>query len=713
MNKIFTINLGGYPYTVNDDAYERLGIYLNALRRHFSQNPSCQEIINDIEARLAEIFSEKLGTRSIVTIHDVEDAIAIMGMPEDFDAETANATTSANGNNINFRTGKRLYRDGDDKVFAGVCAGLAAYFGVKDPVWVRLGFGISIFVSFGFTVMLYFLLCIILPVALTAADRLAMKGEPANVENIAKVVEKGFDDLSNSFQKGTKTTSAGSQNIIADIFSLIGQLFLGIIGLIKMIGKPIVFFFGVIAFIVLAAFWITFVASAKVGYPMADFAFGSGSFWGYLAYINVFFLIGLALLGIGLLIARLFFKVKVNNYWTVGIGAFWLLNGLSFGIIGANLGNDFNREEEVSQEIFDTTIGSDTLQITLEKDNRFLDIHTQFGPFKFDDKKMLNGMVHLSVEESDDNNYRLVKETIAHGSSREEATQLATNVKYEPRLEGNQLVLPSHFVLENTKYRAQRVEMTLYVPKNKFIKLGKGTRDIVRIDYDWDKYGSRFRSENTAWQMKDGELESPELLSKANFSKKFDLSDFSRLDIKGDAKIMIKQGATYEVEIKGDEEDVNDFEVIKNSNTLKINPLPNRSNNGLTINITMPRLDLLDAENVNFIEMMGFRQPEMKIIANGDFKIEADLEVEKISIDADESAQIVLKGKGGTLDCILGDDAELNARQYEVKTATTSLRNGTNADIYATEVVTNRRDEGDLQVEGGAKIIEESKQKEN
>ena len=87
MNKVFNINLGGYPFTIDEDAYEHLSNYLKTIHNHFRQSEGYEEITSDIEARLAEIFREQLGDRPIVTLRYVEDAIAIMGTPEDFGAE--------------------------------------------------------------------------------------------------------------------------------------------------------------------------------------------------------------------------------------------------------------------------------------------------------------------------------------------------------------------------------------------------------------------------------------------------------------------------------------------------------------------------------------------------------------------------------------------------------------------------------------------------
>ena len=113
-----------------------------------------------------------------------------MGYPEDF--EDIPYSYAQEGPAI--KTGKRLFRDPEDKVIGGVCSGLATYIGVKDPVWVRLTFAI-LFFSAGIGALPYIILWIALPEAKTAADRLAMEGEPINVSNIARSVEEELGHL--------------------------------------------------------------------------------------------------------------------------------------------------------------------------------------------------------------------------------------------------------------------------------------------------------------------------------------------------------------------------------------------------------------------------------------------------------------------------------------------------------------------------------------
>ena len=209
MNKTFQINLGGIAFAIDDDAYRRLDLYMHELEEHFAHSDSRDEIIADIEARLAELLTEQLRGREIVSLHDIANAIKIMGSPSDFEDEpvTNQSERRSSGRGYESRekaawdikTGKRLFRDPDNKVIGGVCSGLAAYFGVEDPLWMRVAF-VILFFTFGVGPLAYIIAWIMIPEAKTASDRLAMMGHPANVRNIADMVEKGLDDLSDSLK---------------------------------------------------------------------------------------------------------------------------------------------------------------------------------------------------------------------------------------------------------------------------------------------------------------------------------------------------------------------------------------------------------------------------------------------------------------------------------------------------------------------------------
>ena len=208
MNKIFNVNLGGYAFTIDENAYHHLNKYLDTIKRHFSDSEGCEEILYDIEVRMAELFQDRMKGKSIVSSKELDEVIKILGRPEDFgaasldDEEYDAAKTNKKRARVKIKTGKRLFRNEDDHFIGGVASGLAAYFGISDPVWIRLGF-LFLAIS-GVGILPYIVLWIIVPKAKTSGDKLAMKGEPVNVNSIARTVEEELNDLSERITEMTK-----------------------------------------------------------------------------------------------------------------------------------------------------------------------------------------------------------------------------------------------------------------------------------------------------------------------------------------------------------------------------------------------------------------------------------------------------------------------------------------------------------------------------
>jgi phage shock protein PspC (stress-responsive transcriptional regulator) len=185
MKKILNINLSGRVIPIEDSAYENLQAYIESLRKYFANEEGRDEIINDIESRIAELMSEKVRKgASCITDADVEEIASSMGRPQDFEAEdiqeqkatasTASQSFASTGTQSQSQSQssqpytktttekKRLYRDSSDKFIGGVCSGLANYMNV-DPAIVRILFAIVTFGGFGIGFLIYILLWIVLP----------------------------------------------------------------------------------------------------------------------------------------------------------------------------------------------------------------------------------------------------------------------------------------------------------------------------------------------------------------------------------------------------------------------------------------------------------------------------------------------------------------------------------------------------------------------
>jgi phage shock protein PspC (stress-responsive transcriptional regulator) len=185
-----SINLGGYFFNIDEDAYAELKVYLRNLELHFAREESSSEILSDIETRMAELFRAKITSyKQVINIEDVNQVISVLGTPEDI------SDSEGPGSREKFTTPgyHRMYRDPDNRVIGGVCSGMGAYWSI-DPVIVRIIF-IALALAGGIGVMVYLILYIVLPEAKTTTQKIEMKGDPVNIHNIKEAVKKEFDSV--------------------------------------------------------------------------------------------------------------------------------------------------------------------------------------------------------------------------------------------------------------------------------------------------------------------------------------------------------------------------------------------------------------------------------------------------------------------------------------------------------------------------------------
>ena len=194
MKLTVSINLGGHSFSIDEDAFDELKAYLKNLETHFAGEESSAEIMSDIESRMAELFKTRLGFKQVISVDDVRHIISVLGNPEDIsDNEPA---YSGSGH----RSGRyrRMYRNPDQRIIGGVCSGLGAYFGV-EPVIMRVLFVIlAVFGALG--IIIYLILYIVLPEAKSTAQKIEMKGNPVNIQNITDTVKKEFNNVRRSMK---------------------------------------------------------------------------------------------------------------------------------------------------------------------------------------------------------------------------------------------------------------------------------------------------------------------------------------------------------------------------------------------------------------------------------------------------------------------------------------------------------------------------------
>lgn len=183
-------------YHIDDDAYNTLKTYLDLVKTELRSVEGGNEIFEDIETRIAELFTERLKSgRQVITKRDVDEIISILGQPADISGKQEQKNYSS----FSYRSYRRMYRDPDNRIIGGVCSGLAAYWRM-DPTVVRIIFVLlAIFGMAG--VLIYLILWVVLPEAHSIAQKLEMRGEPVNLSNIGDFFREEFENVKRSFHK--------------------------------------------------------------------------------------------------------------------------------------------------------------------------------------------------------------------------------------------------------------------------------------------------------------------------------------------------------------------------------------------------------------------------------------------------------------------------------------------------------------------------------
>jgi phage shock protein PspC (stress-responsive transcriptional regulator) len=235
MNKTISINISGIVFNIEEQAYDELRAYIENIRQNLINEEEREEIINDIEMRIAELFQERLSAqKQVITMDDIAAIKSILGLPEQFNSTDENVPPQQDNDKTEKSTDntRRLYRDMDQANLGGVCAGLGHYFEL-DPLIFRILF-IVLFLLFGAGVLLYLVLLLLIPEAKTTADKITMRGQPVNADSIKefiasiknKVAETDTTKLKKTLNSAVENGVKTSKSIIAVFSKVIGFSFL-------------------------------------------------------------------------------------------------------------------------------------------------------------------------------------------------------------------------------------------------------------------------------------------------------------------------------------------------------------------------------------------------------------------------------------------------------------------------------------------------------
>lgn len=600
MKKIININLSGRVIPIEDSAYEKLQSYIESLRRYFANEEGRDEIINDIESRIAELMDEKVRKgSSAITDADINEIIASMGRPEDFDAaETAEAATASSKQNTRGdysyterKTRRRLYRDSSDKFIGGVCSGIANYLNT-DPAIIRILFAIITFGGFGLGFLVYILLWMILPdkdlegfsgkrlyrnpddriiggvagglaayfnsrtstvrlvfaapivlsiligmldgfswrhdfdffpniifgslsgtfilayvilwmvlpEARSTYEKMEMRGEKVDVNSIRQNVKEGMGNVGDRVKGWSEEVKESAQNFgtkAKEFANTRGKAFAAEVnetarrggrGLGHAIGVLFKVFFlfvaGTIAFALFVAL-IALIFGGVAWWPINDFLWTSK--WQQIyAWGTLIFFLGVPLIGFITWVIRRILRVRSRSGylgWTFGF--LWTMGWIAAILFAASLTKDFRVYKPVDDTITINQPANNKMIVAVSQPE--LEYTGSFGWMSDDDGKEgwdLSGdtlkmsTIKFNINASIDSAYHVTMKRYSFGRTEAEARNRAEKIQYAVVSKDSVLDLASGFAIDkDSKYRGQQVEIEIQVPVGKKIRFDRSVND--------------------------------------------------------------------------------------------------------------------------------------------------------------------------------------------------------------------------------------------
>ncbi len=519
MNKTVNINLAGLVFNIEETAYQVLKDYLSAIKSHFANEEGCEEIVADIEARMAELLKAKTHAGKQVLVEaDINEAINTMGRPEDFSDGTEDENKSSaheqKSNQYKNKT-RRVFRDGDSKVLGGVCSGIANYFDT-DPLWIRLIL-VVLFFGFGSGFLLYIILWIIIPEAKTTAEKLEMRGDPIDINTISQTIKEEAGQFKNRMQNfgdGVKDEYNRHRNNRTGnkVVNLIYTIFYGIINVVGKIFGVIFVLFGICLFAALLC--LIFGIGTIDGLSVHNFfsAIGGETFSFTLFKLGLALCVGIPLCMLVYKGMKLVLGIKVRYRWlNLSVGILWFV-GLAICLyLGLNLLNDYSAETQLKEQVKINT--NDTLFVKANNNYPALITDIDFGWNR--GRWLINttqnppiwwGKPQVKIITSENDSLSVFILKSSEGVDKPDAAQRAKKINYKLAQQGSILLIDNYFSFNSAdKFRNQEVEVLIKLPKNKIIYLDN---NLKRLLYDVENTNGITDSEMGAkyWKMTENGL---------------------------------------------------------------------------------------------------------------------------------------------------------------------------------------------------------------
>lgn len=496
MDKTISISLGGYSFILDEGAYHDLKKYLDDIRKSLGKIEDVEEIISDIEIRIAELFKERLKGREVVNKDDVVYIIEIMGKPEQFVDEDNTGTEDVKTETHSLQSKevkRKLYRDPNDKIIGGVFSGLAHYFNIEP--WIMRGLGILLLIAdIPFTrassvVLVYIILMIILPKAKTASQKYEMYGESGDIHTIKHNVSK------------QRRKRRGGTSSLGETLGRLILVFISVVLIMMGVG----FIFSAIG--VVSMTYAAFPMNLFETYIIESV---SQMWWTRILGLISFLIPGVLLIMTGLHILSDRFKIN-KTFVLSGIGV-WIVAILGMGALTVNMANNFRNKASTTEANY-YELSQDTIQISFEsKRHDSFKLRSWWMKIDTDSWGVVDGRLQYEIDNDIEirpsDNDELGVEIVykSRGSSSQLAQKYADEIQYAYSISGgNEIMFDRYLTLdEDSKFRAQSVSIIVYVPEGKVVHSNNVGSLILSSENT--KHKNYRKGKNKYYQLVDGKF---------------------------------------------------------------------------------------------------------------------------------------------------------------------------------------------------------------
>lgn len=642
MDKIISINLGGFSIKIDEDAYESLKRYINLIERKYSETENGKEIINDIEARIAELLLENLKGKVASNLADVEFIIKNMGNPDEFDQSNENQQ-SKEQKHYSEEIPKRFYRDSDDKMLGGVCSGISKYFDI-DPTIVRI-IWICLVMFFGTGILVYLILWLIVPEAVTTAQKLEMNGKAPTMENIINKVKSEAENVG----KNIKSQNIGKK--LNDIFKSISPVFV-------VFFKAIAVFFGIILLVFFSLLIVSLVSGTGSIVVNSSGIFSRqipnvfDASWEFLSVkVLVGLFIGIPLFNIITMLLKFAFNSDVN-YRPVRrvLSIIWFFT-IPLLIYFAYLGiKNFKNLETNTRETTEIISSNLLIKSVIENEEYY-------------------GTTSYKIENSNDSFIHIIIKETASGENKNKALLNASKIGAAYEFSNNTLTLKKSDYYQKTGiFRRQKTEFLILVPNNINFTLSP----------EIQKQNVYVKGSNIVYFTNKNKPMKNELLflgsklfcpsctdSLPNSANSEDINEnFDKVEVEGWMDIEIVKGNVFNIQKNGEDHIIDNIETEISGSVLliKLNDRFINIGNKPKIIITMPYLTEIKLSGANECKIDDFSGKSINIELSGASSAILNLNYENADIDLSGVSKIDISGKISKISYNCAGAASINSQ---------------------------------------------------